>query len=232
MNKQWPLYLFDIDGTLIREKRSRIGNYIMAVRDVTGLQPKPKLLSTPGRTDIIIVELLCTSVHITANIEITEEILSRYHKYLAQDLEDYPPEAIPGAADFLSLIIEHGVTVGLATGNTRTGAFAKLRAAGLDGFFSVGGFSHSGSNRSEIVKTAVKLCSSQYNHNFHPVLLFGDTPDDIHAAKQNNLLSVAVAGGVFSDQNLAEFNPDLIISSFQQQHNFDKFIIQHGIPDW
>ena len=45
----------------------------------------------------------------------------------------------------------------------------------------------------------------------HPVALIGDHPNDINAAKENRVRSIAVATGVVGAEELAEHSPDVLV---------------------
>ena len=48
------------------------------------------------------------------------------------------------------------------------------------------------------------------------ICVIGDTPADVMAARDNGLAVIAVATGIFSEDELAATAPDLVIASLNQ----------------
>jgi phosphoglycolate phosphatase-like HAD superfamily hydrolase len=102
--------------------------------------------------------------------------------------------------------------LGVASGNLETVGWHKLKAAGIRDFFAIGSFGDRFELRTAIFDYAVTTARSQLGQAAS-VCFFGDTPDDIEAARQVNAKIVSLATGVFSFAELAKFAPDLCCRS-------------------
>ncbi len=97
--------------------------------------------------------------------------------------------------------------LGIVTGNIEINAWAKLRHAGIDRYFSFGGFGCAYADRAEIARHALTASGTE---NPGKVFLIGDTPSDINAAKANGFISIAVATGGFDFQTLEKAGADFV----------------------
>jgi phosphoglycolate phosphatase-like HAD superfamily hydrolase len=93
------------------------------------------------------------------------------------------------------------VRLGVATGNVRRGAEAKLGAAGLAQWFDCGGYGCDSILRAELVARAIER--GREGHAVREVVVVGDTIHDISAARACGATVVAVATGADSRHALA-----------------------------
>ena len=117
---------------------------------------------------------------------------------------------LPGVAELLAALEDRrDVARGLVTGNIEPGAFVKLRRFGLERAFRFGGYGSDTPERSEMVRLAVERSGARSGA---PVVLIGDTPNDIRAARANGALSIAVATGHrYGRDELAALEPDMLL---------------------
>ncbi len=83
--------------------------------------------------------------------------------------------------------------LGIATGNVREGADAKLAAAGLAGRFELGGYGCDAIVRADLVARAIER--ARESGEVSEVIVVGDTIHDIAAARACNATVCAVATG-------------------------------------
>src|SRR5262249_40694106 len=82
--------------------------------------------------------------------------LDAYLARLRSHLERHGVEVLAGVTDVLTwLAARPGVLLGIATGNVRAGADAKLAAAGLASYFALGGYGCDSHLRAELVAAAI-----------------------------------------------------------------------------
>lgn len=98
-----------------------------------------------------------------------------------------------------------GVAIGLGTGNVEPGARAKLRRGGLDGRFGFGGFGSDHEERPRLLDIGAARGAAQLGVPRHEVrvVVIGDTPRDIAAARAIGAACVAVPTGGFAAEALA-----------------------------
>ena len=123
--------------------------------------------------------------------------------------------ALPFVAEVLQHLQRRGATLGIATGNLREIGQLKLKRAGLLDYFKVGGWSDAYEHRTDVFRGAVALMREETRPNA-AICVVGDTPADVLAARANHLPVIAVATGVYSQQQLAETHPDLCLASFEE----------------
>jgi len=203
--------LFDIDGTIVTKSTklptSKQEAYTQAIADVYGLV-NINYMDYPifGLTDRGILYLLLRENGIETDdirageTEFSKQVQKIHNTTASRREQEY--KALPGAFQLLTLLKEKNIITGLATGNYKSLASFKLRQAGLNHFFSFGGFGEAGIARSDIVKDAIVKSGET---NLDSIVLLGDTLHDLDAARQNNIHGRAVATGRFSFTELCEY---------------------------
>lgn len=200
--------LFDIDGTIVT-RTSRIASskqlaYTAAIEEIYGI-PGLNYMDYQifGLTDRGILYHLLQQNGLTrpdiAGLEPAfRKRLLDIHRDKATGREQQF-EALPGAVFLLDWLIEHAVIPGLATGNFEELARFKLEEAGLEAYFSFGGYGEDGVARTDIVKAAIKKSPTS---DLESIGLLGDTPNDLTAAREAGISGFAVATGMFSRDEL------------------------------
>jgi phosphoglycolate phosphatase len=111
--------------------------------------------------------------------------------------------------------------LGLATGNIEPGARVKLQRAGLNKYFSFGGFGSDSENRTELVRKAAEAAIQKHGDSISPndIFVIGDTPLDIDAGRGAGYKTVGVATGRYSTVVLQQAGASFVISDFEQGRN-------------
>ncbi len=207
------ILLFDIDATLL--KSGYAGNRALnrAFYLLYGLSDAMGGIRPDGKTDpLIIREVLVDKLSdLNPDLEIPR-VAEIYLKFLEEEVAESPAfQVMPGVQELLQQIYKiPSLCLGLATGNFESGARIKLQRAGLDGYFSFGGYGSDAENRTELVQVAIQR-AEQYMGGAVPrdiVYVIGDTPRDIKHAKEAGVKTVAVATGRSGLDELAGYNPD------------------------
>ncbi len=97
-----------------------------------------------------------------------------------------------------------------ATGNIEQGAWIKLKSAGLDHHFNFGGFGSDSHIREQLIRKALERAKDHIEENtkIKDTFVIGDTPYDINHGKAAGTITVGVATGSYSREQLQEHNPD------------------------
>jgi phosphoglycolate phosphatase len=120
---------------------------------------------------------------------------------------------LAGVGDALAwLAVRPEVLLGVATGNVRAGADAKLAAAGLAGYFALGGYGSDSHLRAELVAAAI--ARGRQRADIREVVVVGDTVHDISAARACGAVACAVATG--SDPAEALGHADAVLDSMAE----------------
>jgi phosphoglycolate phosphatase-like HAD superfamily hydrolase len=130
---------------------------------------------------------------------------------------------MPGIAELLELLKgRDGVVQGLGTGNFRCTGEAKLQHYGIAAHFPgvVGGFGEDHEQRDELIRIGIgRLRDGRANTR---VVVIGDTPHDVAAAKANGAYALAVATGRDSGDNLRACGADAVLADLSDtEHALD-----------
>ncbi len=215
------LILFDIDKTLVDEM-VRDGNpWKLAFKSVYSVDCDVTVSSanTHGMTHKqIAIETLKNNGFKEDNIlEKLDFFIETFEKFYKKSLENGRISLFPKIPELLQKLSDEGHILGLITGNTRIIAFAKLKKAGIDRFFTIGGFGDDSPNREELIKFALNRAKENHSFQFDDknVFVIGDTPKDISAAKKFHLKTIGVATGLYSKQNLFDVGADFVLDNLQ-----------------
>jgi phosphoglycolate phosphatase len=103
--------------------------------------------------------------------------------------------------------------LGLLTGNGLRTAHVKLELAGLDrSRFDVGGYGDEHPDRDELARLALRRAEEGSGQRFE-VVVIGDTPNDIRAARAIAARAVAVTTGHYTRAQLEEAGADVVVDT-------------------
>lgn len=181
-----------------------------AVESVCGAHVDFSTLHTAGKTDVEIAEQLArryggNSVTVTAR-----RLVSEYEARLPAALHRKQGRVLPGVEKLLSICNRRSdIVCGLLTGNTSSGAHAKLTHYGIDQYLSFGSFSGKRKTRNEIARFAYKIAKLRTRRHISPadVFVIGDTPLDILCGKAIGAKTIALATGQYSAAELRKYFP-------------------------
>lgn len=211
--QQADVCIFDIDGTLLNSRDAvHYFAFLNAIREIFGVEANTDGIHMHGNTDIGILRAVAQRAGIPAPALEAElsRIIDRMCREVEANSKDLRPELCPSVRELVSSLHDRGKILGVATGNFETIGWAKLRAAGLRDYFTFGAFSDPHETRQAIFQHALTLA-----HKVLPdasVLLFGDTPADISAARANGIPVIAFATGIFPLAELERHSPDAAFS--------------------
>ena len=203
------LVLWDVDGTLIHAGGHGARAFEEAFEAVTGRMPGP--IDWAGRTDHHIALSMLGGEHeqLPAVLEQLAVTLAARKELIARDGAVYP-----GVRETLeSLHHADGVINSLLTGNLEANAAVKVGAFGLDRWldFESGAYgSDPHERRSDLVAIARERAADRHGEPTR-VVLVGDTPLDVLAARDAGARAVAVATGFADPDALRESEPDALL---------------------
>ena len=201
------LVLFDIDGTILQSNGAGRRAMLTALREVFGT-PGPEDHRYDGKTDPQIVrEVMRLEGHHDAHIdERMDMLMSLYLSRLEHELQHVDTLVHPGIFELLATLEGRKDTVlGLLTGNLREGAYAKLRAAGIDpDLFRVGAFGSDHEQRPELPAVAKRRAKDELGVDVEgeELVVIGDTPADIECGRSLGVRAIGVATGSYTVEEL------------------------------
>lgn len=203
------LYLFDIDGTLLDAHGSGRGAFDEVMAELHGVADASAGIRYGGKTDHAIVdEIFRARLGRASSEDDRAAFLAAYVPRLAGKLATNGVIVLDGAVAALDYLAGKA-RLGVATGNIREGADAKLAAAGLAGRFELGGYGCDAILRAELVARAISRAGE-----VDEVIVVGDTIHDISAARACGATVCAVATGSDSAEALA--HADVVFRSLAE----------------
>ena len=202
-------YLFDIDGTLLSSEDAV--HYFAFCEALTTLSGRPLTLDgvvAHGNTDVGILRdaLQLAGVPEGDWRPRREEACVGMGEFVFERKGDLRVRVLPGVVEVLEHLQRRGAVIGVATGNLRRIGELKLEAGGLGRFFTSGSYSDSDEFRVQVFRRALAAVRSRVGEHAS-VCVFGDTPEDVRAARLIEAEVVAVATGVYSVKELMHEEP-------------------------
>lgn len=197
------LVVVDVDGTLVDAEGAARRAMNQTLKDLFGVTAALEQVPRAGLTDRQILLTAYQQHHLPMPPD-WPSLIAHYLDVLAEELERRPGHAIVGAKAFLGrMALRNDVALALGTGNFRQGAYLKLGAHGMAGFFPVGGFGDDGEARADLIKAAVTRAREYYHEEFTDrVLVVGDTPLDVQGAHAAGYPCLSVATGKYGIEEL------------------------------
>lgn len=203
------LYLFDIDGTLLHAHRSGRDAFDAVFVAQHGVANASEGIRYGGKTDPgIVEEIFVARMGRKPRPEEIAAFLDAYLPRLRAILDAQGVEVLAGVVETLAYL-QPRCTMGVATGNVKAGADAKLAAGKLGHWFDFGGFGCDSHLRAELVAKAIVRARERCDVD--EVVVVGDTVHDIAAARACNAKVVAVATG--SDTPEALRDADAVLTT-------------------
>lgn len=190
--------LFDIDGTLVDCGGAGRRAMERAFAVTHGRPDAVANIAFGGMTDPAIVREALAAIDADPRADAVTAVLDAYLDALADEV---PRSAgfrvLPSVEETLRRAIAAEHAVGLGTGNLKRGALIKLGRAGLAEHFAFGGFSCDAEDRAALLATgrdrglAIAGAAAR-------VVVVGDTPRDVTAARAIGAACLGVATGRYS----------------------------------
>jgi phosphoglycolate phosphatase-like HAD superfamily hydrolase len=211
------LFLFDVDGTLLRANGGGKIAIEHAVSAVTGETVSTVGVPFSGRTDPAIFRDVLRVNGLPDDDHLVREILRVYIDAAQDTIRSGNVEKLPGVEKLLSLLARRSdVFLGLVTGNVESIAYHKLRTVGLADYFSVGAFGSDHANRDHLPGLASNRAAEMSDDSFSPdqTVVVGDTSRDVQCARAAGAHAVVVCTGRADQSDLAGTAPDLLLEDF------------------
>lgn len=222
--------LFDIDDTLIiGGSQAYKAGFARAFSEVYHLPNASQADIDPvGKIDNQII-LEIAQVHGVAHQEaraILPEAVKTIVTYHQAHEIDLRHQVAAGAIDLLQTLKALSLPLGLLTGNIQASALIKLKAAGIDQYFTFGAFGDQAFKRVDLIDIAVK----RYNALNHQqkiktdFVIVGDSALDVKCAQDGHIKVIAVASGKFTQTDLRNAGADLVVKSLSEKTKITEFL--------
>jgi phosphoglycolate phosphatase-like HAD superfamily hydrolase len=198
------IILWDIDHTLVENSGVSKDIYRAAFTRLVGRPPEAPVV-TEGRTDRLIMRDVFADHGLAQptwpEIEHALETSGREHRAILAR-RGY---LLPGAREALAAVRREGWVSSVLTGNIRANAQVKLGTFGLDALLDmlVGAYGADADERSALVPVARdRIHRVRGLDPATPIVLVGDTPQDVLAAHHSGATVIAVATGQHTVEQL------------------------------
>lgn len=220
------LTIFDVDGTLLLNRRAVRDIFLQAFREITGADGNRARPQFAGMTDRGIFRTMLEEADVSGDFE---SLFTSWELRFAELLEaTYPthpdPYLLPGAVELIEALSKRPeVGLALGTGNTRRSCQIKLSRFGLDRYFPVGGYGGDFEIRSELITEAMNEGRRHYGWQGEAWVI-GDTVKDVAAARAAGAKVIAVRTGISGVDQLEDSNPDALLDDLSNINAFLKIL--------
>jgi phosphoglycolate phosphatase-like HAD superfamily hydrolase len=212
--------LFDIDGTLIDTGGAGARSWSWAFERLHAVPVDIAKSSSAGMTDPDVATRTFEAVLGRAPSDHELARLFAWYVYRLQHeveiSEGY--RVLPGVVETLDRLMDRGVVLGIVSGGLEGSARIKLERGHLNRYFPVGAFGTDSRDRHEITRVAIARVSTMHGRDIRPgdVMVVGDTPLDVDAAKAVGATSLGVASGRYTVDELRRAGADLVLASLEE----------------
>ncbi len=234
--KMTKIALFDTDGTLLQMDTL----VVKALGDSTVKHVfrrfKKDDLRPEQYSGVTMHELIINWLRHT--LSLNEARLTEYIKPILDDYEinlvgllktqkKGEKYVLSGVSEFLTCLKNRNVLLGVYSGATAQVHQAALRATSLDKCFQsrVSGNDDDIKTRLDMIRYSVEILAGRKKRSHQDVLVFGDTPSDIQAAKEYGAISIAVVKfSQYKWDDLKPYQPDFMINTFNDAETLEKVL--------
>jgi len=210
--------LFDIDGTLIDSGGSGTRSWRAAFQKLYGVPADIGDFSAAGQTDPQVArETFRGALERDPELDELGNLYAQYLLFLADDIWASPSyRVLAGVERTLVRLGAAGAMIGLVSGALEGAARTKLMPADLNRYFVFGAYGTDSPDRAELTRLAIEKATRLHPHVTPAgVYVVGDTPLDIAAASAAGAMSVGVASGAYSTEQLSDAGADHVLASLE-----------------
>lgn len=235
MRSRTRLILFDMDYTLVNVGQQHHEGYRVALGEVYGIDGRPDGHLHQGHTQPNIVRMICQDHGLSRDL--IESGLAQSLKRLSEVTislldADLRSAVLPGVVSLLDTLEVAGHLLGVVTGRAEAAARVILERSALLRYFPVGAFGDEGGQREDILRLAIQRATRlrDFKREQYGLVVVGDAPRDVQAARVLRARTVAVASGCHSLDELAQCSPDAILSNFKdRERTLDAILGNHQL---
>jgi phosphoglycolate phosphatase-like HAD superfamily hydrolase len=198
--------LFDIDETLVHTGGAGARSWAYAFDKLYGVKADIGQHTSAGETDPEVgTETFRAVLGREPSPSEMVAVYGQYLLHLSQDIwqsKDY--RVFAGVEETLSRLSDAGVILGVVSGAMEGAARTKMMPGNLNRFFIFGAYGSDSPDRAELTRLAIGKAARLHGRDLakDEVLVVGDTPRDMEATNRAGAISVGVATGHYSVEQL------------------------------
>ena len=211
--------LFDIDGTLITTGGAGAVAWRRAFEELHGTPLDIREVTESGMTDPEVGHVALRNI-LGRDPDGRElaTAMAHYLRHLAAAVDESDGyEVMPGIEELLERLVDDGHLLGLTTGNVEAAAHIKLARAGLNRFFSFGGYGSDSNERATLTRQALQRAKLVSGNTLieSACISVGDTPRDVAAGHGAGIEVVGVATGNFTVDQLRKAGANYALATVE-----------------
>ena len=221
------ILLFDIDGTLIDSGGSGKRALEMAFSAVCGLDKALTGLALAGKTDPQILREALQNNNIPPTDTLLGMLIVSYIDNLKGQIITADKSLKPGVASLLETLRDNSHEhMGLLTGNMAEGARIKLEPLGIYDYFSFGAYGSDEEDRDSLLPYAQRRYAEMTGIDppGEQFVVIGDTPSDVACARPYGAMSIAVATGFNTEEELRAAGADVVLPDLTDTKGFLRLV--------
>ncbi len=221
------ILLFDIDGTLIDSGGAGRRALEKSIQEICGIENALNGLRLEGKTDPLILREAIEGNSISPTEDIIEMLKVSYIEHLKEQILLAEKSLKPGVSRLLEALGKNAHKhMGLLTGNMEKGAQIKLEPFGILDYFSFGAYGSDNADRNMLLPYAQKRYSEAtgIDASAEQFVVIGDTPRDVACAKPYGAMSIAVATGFHTEEELHAAGADVVLGDLTDSRSFLKLV--------
>ena len=211
--RAFDLIAFDWDGTLFDSTALITRSIQAAVRDVGGTVP-----SDLAASHVIGMGFTQALAHAAPDVpkERYQELGARYrHHYMARQ---HDISLFDGVLPMLQALRQRSHYLAVATGKSRTGLDAALRAVQLQGLFDASRTADQTAGKSDLLM--LHELAREFDLPSEWILMVGDTTHDLQMARNAGCASVGVSYGAHPPDGFAALQPLFVADTVRDLHRW------------
>jgi len=162
----------------------------------------------------------------------SKSLLEGYNKIFQAKIPPTAPKYIlPGVKPLLDELSKTHNIVALYTGDSADVTKRILEVTDLDKYFKLSAYGTETNSRVELAQKVIKEAEQLTGRRFvgNDVVIIGDSVRDVDCGNQLNALTIAVATGFHSEEELLSRKPDYLFKNLEDYRKVLKII--EGLPD-
>lgn len=216
--KQFPLLVFDWDGTLVDSIERIVTSLQHASQQTISTvitESQAKDVIGLGLTEAI-AKLHPTLDRQSHNTELTRIADVYRQHYLYENA--VPAPLFSGVNDLLDKLKSDGYTLAVSTGKSRAGLSQSINEHKMAEYFSV--TKCAGENKSKPHPEMLHEILQELNFSNTQALMIGDSAHDLKMANNANMQSIGVTHGVHDTETLEKFNPLICLNDITELSDY------------
>ncbi len=207
--KQYPLLVFDWDGTLVDSIKRIVSSLQFASKqtlDIMVSETQARNVIGLGLTEAI--AKLHPELVEQQRLDKLNNIAEAYRQHYLYD-NTVPAPLFAGVNELLDSLRDDGYTLAISTGKSRTGLEKSINEHQLADYFATTRCAGNGKGESKSKPHPEMLHEilDELNFSASQTLMIGDSEHDLKMAKNANMQCIAVSHGVHDAATLEKHNP-------------------------